>query len=660
MEIEVVPVNSAPVIDGGLDDPVWEKASRVEGFIQIRPIFGETSPMSTEVLVIHDQEALYVAFRCADGDPAAIAAAVTARDGDLESDDVVAVMLDPFRSGHAGYYFGANLLGTQFDGRLADNGRTVDDKWDATWQGAAALTETGWSIELAIPFRILRYGSGDDQTWGINFLRTVPRRLEASVWSGPGESEWRVSEFGALSGVNAPSGGAKWWEIIPYILGWVESGNDGDVEVGGDFRFRVRNRVSAELTFNPDFALIEADLERLNLTRFELLVPDKRPFFMEGAERFNQRIQQFYSRRIGDIDWGAKSTATAGRLDIIALGTRSEVDVETPDPEVLERDDAGYGVIRLQQGILSSSNVGLLAANRRLGGEDAGSVGVDTTLFFTERVGLTGQYLHSYGPEGSDGKAWFVRPAYDSANLHFHVRYTNLDEGILENFNTVGFLRDDNRKEFDTNVTRTFWFEDSTVEKLEAGINYNRYRGQDGALRSYLTDLDVSLAFTSRWNLFASYEDEFVTFDKGYWNTLTTLGGGYDNRAGRAFEVVVATGRNFDDDLWLYSAALAYRISEAWSLSGELTRLDLEPDLDGRSTWIQLLRSTYYFTPDLYAKLLYQTNTSIDKETVQVVTVWRFLPPFGQLQVAYQRGTSPLGETSEQGDTLFTKLAWVF
>jgi len=658
--MEAVPFESAPVIDGVLDDAAWEGASRVEGFIQIRPFFGEASPMPTEVLVGHDQEALYIAFRCADDDPAAIAAAVTARDGHFENDDVVVVMLDPFRSRNAGYYFGTNLLGTQFDGRLADNGRTVDDKWDATWQSAAVRTETGWSVEIALPFRILRYAAGDDRTWGINFLRTVPRRLEASVWSGPGESEWRVSDFGALAAVDAPTGGGKWWEIIPYVLGWVESGGDADVQAGGDFRFRIRNSVFAELTINPDFALIEADLERVNLTRFELFVPDKRPFFMEGAERFNQRIRQFYSRRIGDIDWGAKVTATAGRLDIIALATRSELDVETPEPEVLVREDADYGVIRLQQGILSSSNVGFLAANRRLGGADAGSVGVDTTLFFTERVGLTGQYLRSHGPVGSNGDAWFVRPAYDSANLHFHVRYTNLDEGILEKINAVGFLRDDNRKEFDTNLTRTFWFEGSAVEKLRSGINYNRFRGQDGTLRSYETDVNVSLAFTSRWNLWGSYEDEFIRFEEDFWNNLATLGGGYDNRAGRSYEVSVSTGRNFDDDLWLYEGALAYRISEAWNLSYELTRLDLEPDLAGRSTWIHLFRSTYYFTTDLYAKLLYQTNTSIDKETVQAVVVWRFLPPFGQLQVAYQRGTSPLGEASEQGDTLFTKLAWVF
>jgi hypothetical protein len=632
-----------------IDDPAWSGATAVEGFVQIRPFFGEPAPMSTAVLVGHDDEA-----------PDRIAATVTARDGEFQADDSVVVMLDPFRSGHAGYYFGTNSLGTQFDGRLANNGRTVDSEWDTSWRSAAAAGVDGWTVEFAIPFRVLKYAAGGDQIWGINFLRTFPRRLETSVWSGPGESEWRVSEFGHLASLDAPVGGSKWYEIIPYVLGTLESGGETDGQVGGDLRFRVRNSAFAELTINPDFALIEADVERINLTRFELFIPEKRPFFMEGSERFSQRIRQFYSRRIGEIDWGAKATATMGRLDVIALATQSELEMVGPDPESVAREDADYGVIRLQHGIFKSSNVGLLAASRRHRGEEAGSVGVDTTLFFTDRIGFTGQYLRSHGPAGSDGAAWFVRPAYDSSNLHFHGRYTNLDEGIKEDINAVGFLRDDNRREYDTNLTRTFWFEDSAVEKLKSGVNYNRYYGQDGTLRSYETDVEVDLAFTNRWNLEVEYEDEFERFEEDFWNHLATLECGYDNRAGKSFSLAASTGRNFDDDVWLYEGKLGYRVSDAWNLSYELTRLDLKPDLEGRSTWIHVFRTTYYFTTDLYAKLFFQTNTAIDKENVQALLVWRFLPPFGQLQIAFQSGTSELGERSEQGDTLFTKLAWVF
>jgi len=296
-----------------------------------------------------------------------------------------------------------------------------------------------------------------------------PRRLETSVWAGPGESEWRVSAFGAVSALVPPSGSAKWWEIIPYVLGTVESGGKTEGKVGGDVRLKVKSRLIADLTINPDFALIEADVERVNLTRFELFVPEKRPFFLEGNERFEQRIRQFYSRRIEDIAWGAKAAGTVGRVDFVALATGAEMEVPPGDAEVDDRTDADYGVVRMETAIMKSGNVGFLAANRRALGEDAGSVGLDTTLFFTERVGFTGQYLRSHGPAGEDGAAWFVRPAYDSSTLHAHVRFTNLDQGILDDINAVGFLQDDNRREFDTNVTRTWWLKESAVEQLEAG-----------------------------------------------------------------------------------------------------------------------------------------------------------------------------------------------
>jgi hypothetical protein len=657
-ELTPVRLETPPTIDGRLDDPVWENAAEAEGFWQIHPIHGEPSPLTTVVHLGYDDEALYVAFRCEDEETDRIAASITRRDGDLEADDVVVVMFDTFQDGDSAYYFGTNLLGTQFDGTVANNGRTVDDRWDAAWQNASVAIDTGWTAEFRIPFGVLRYASGDDASWGVNFQRIQPRRLEISVWAGPGEFEWRVSVFAAMTGWSPPRATSKWWQVIPYILGVAAEGGERDAEVGGDVRLRYRSALIADLTVNPDFALVEADVEQINLTRFELFIPEKRPFFLEGNERFEQRIRQFYSRRIEDIDWGAKGTGTVKSIDFIALGTQGQL--MDLDPEGLETDfDADYGVVRLQKSVMGSGNVGFLAANRRLEGDNAGSVGLDTTLFFTEKLGFTGQYMQTHGP-GENGAAWFVRPAYDSTNLHFHVRYTNLDPGILDDINAVGFLRDDNRREFDTNLTRTWWFRESAAEMFRAGVNYNRFYGHDGVLRAYETRLSARTEFTSRWRLRIEYEDEFQRFEEDFHNRIATLAFGYDNREGRSFEIAVSQGENFGDDLWLYEAEVTFKISYASNLGYEMTYLDLEPDLEDRSTWITVFRTTYYFTTDLYTKLLFQTNSDIDKENIQLLTVWRIFPPFGSLQVAYQRGTSDLGEESTQGNTLFVKLAWVF
>jgi len=226
--------------------------------------------------------------------------------------------------------------------------------------------------------------------------------------------------------------------------------------------------------------------------------------------------------------------------------------------------------------------------------------------------------------------------------------------------NVIGFLRDDDRREFDTNGTHTFWFESGAFEKVKGGVNYNRYWSQEGVLRSWEFDAEVDIVFSSRWEVEISYVDEFELFEKEFHNSITSVEFGYDNRAGRSIVVGVGTGTNFDSDLELVKVEAEFKISDAWDFSYELTWLELDPDPEMESTWIHVLRSSYYFTNDLFVSLFVQTNSVISKENVQLLGVWRFKPPFGSLQIAYQRGTSEFGTPSEQGDTLFTKLSWVF
>jgi hypothetical protein len=648
-----------PVIDGVLDDAVWKTAEAVSGFVQFQPEFGVASPYKTVVLVGYTSETLYVAFQNFDPDLAKIAAAVTSRDGNLKRDDSVTVLIDTNHNRRTAYYFATNLLGVQTDGKIGDNGRVVDDRWDAAWECASSRADDGWTAEFSIPLRMLRFAGGEDASWGINFFRRVPRRLETSLWSGPGESEWRVADFGVLSGLDVSQQGLKKFAVIPY--GLVSSERDGDVETkfGGDIRIRIKSDLSADVTINPDFALIEADEEEINLTRFELSLEEKRPFFLEGIEVYDQRIRQFYSRRIGDITAGAKVVGgLGGGFEVAAIATRA--DLESEDDDTPSTTEADYTVFRLQRGVFGPSTIGLLAANRRVNGEDAGSLGLDMTLFFTETLGMTGQFLRSHGPTHDGAKGWFLRPAFDSDTTHFHIRYTSLDQGLRDNVNVIGFLKDDDRREFDTNFKHQFWFRNSAFENLEGKVNYNRYWSQEGVLRSWELDADIELVMTSGWQFELGYQDEFELFEKEYRNSLTSFELGYDNRQGRSAFLEFGTGTNYDSNLLLATLRAEFRISSAWGFQYEVTWLELEPDPELESTWIHVLRSSYYFTNDLFVSLFLQTNSVISKENVQLLGVWRFKPPFGSLQLAYQRGTSEFGEPSEQGDTVFTKLSWVF
>jgi len=658
LSISGVVLSQAPVIDGVLDDEVWAAAATVEDFKQFEPQFGVSSPFRTVVRVGMTADALYVAVSSFDPDPGKLSAAVTSRDGDLENDDSVTILLDTHHDRRTAYFFSTNVFGVQTDGKVADNGRVVDTKWDATWLCASKRSPQGWTTEFEIPFRMLRFSGGDDVTWGINFIRRIPRRLETSVWSGPGESEWRVSSFGQLTGLSIHPAEFKRFSFIPYALVVAESHKGFESKFGADLRFRITNDLSADLTINPDFALVEADVEEINLSRFELFVPEKRPFFLEGIEMYSQRIRQFYSRRIGDITGGGKIIGKLLGFEMAAIAARADLEVEQGD--TIARIDADYSVLRLQRGIFGSSTIGFLAANRDSRGENAGSIGLDTNIFFTEKLGMTAQILRAHGPENDGVIGWFLRPAYDSATTHFHIRYSDLDVGLRENVNAIGFLRDDDRQEWDSYLGHTLWFDTGVLEKINGGANYNRYTSQAGVLRAEETEVEVDFVFSSRWEAELAYVDEFRLEEQEFDNSIASVKIGYDNRAGRAIFAGFGTGENFGSDLNLAFVELQYRLSKAWDLSYELTWLELDPDPELESTWIHVFRTNYYFTNDLFLRLFVQTNSVISKENVQLLGVWRFMPPFGSLQIAYQKGTSEIGAPSEQGDSVFTKLSWVF
>jgi hypothetical protein len=650
-------VTEAPTIDGSIAEDEWPPPVLDQHLIQFDPEKGKPSPLRTTIHIAQTTEALYVAFAAYTADASPVAAAVTTRDDELDGDDSVALLLDTFLDGRSAYLFQANALATQLDGRIAENGRTVDLTWDSAWGSAAQRLGDRYTVEFEIPFEVLRFQPAEDRHWGISFLRTVPARLETAVWPAPAENRYRVSNFGILEGLELAQSSGKKWQLIPYALGVVDEDGKGDVEVGGDFRYKASSSLGLELTINPDFALIEADVEVINLSRFELRVPEKRTFFLEGSETYDQRIQQFNSRRIGDITWGAKAIGTLGKTSYSALVTSED---RASDDRAAGTDRADYGVLRVQQSLPRGSSLGLLVANRKLDGEHQGSVGLDSTLFFTDTLGLTAQLTHVHGLEGHGGLAWFVQPAYDSNTTHFHIGYTSLEKGIRRDINAIGFLRDDDRREWDTRFRRTFWLDSGAIERIETTADYERYTSQKDVLRGWEAQGEVEMVFRNQWELELEYTDGFELFEREFRNERLEVKAGWDSRKGLAVFGTVGKGENFDSDLSLYGLEAEWSVNDRFGLSYEVTRLELDPDPENETTWIHVFESSYFLNPDNFFKVFVQTNEAIDKTNVQGLWVWRFMPPFGSLQVAYQTGTSERGQVSDQGDTLFTKFSWVF
>jgi hypothetical protein len=651
-QLEARRAATPPVIDGVVGEQEWAGAAVADQFIQYEPQRGELSPFRTEALVLYDEDHLYVAFRAWDDEEPT--AQLTRRDAPMGDDDAVILLLDSHHDRQSAYFFATNLLGTQTDARVVNDGRTVDLNWDTAWQSAPGRTDYGWSIEIAIPFTSVKYKAGDDVSWGINLGRTRRRTLEVSFWSGPLDNRLRVSQAGTLAGLTiAPP--ARRHQIVPYGLGRLQENEDAYWSAGIDGRYEVTPEMTAFGTLNPDFALIEADQERVNLTRFEVYLPEKRQFFMEGDSLFQQRIRTFYSRRIEDVLGGAKVLGRLGAWTIHGLYSHAQ-QFEEGDEDFPSAD---YGVVRLQRDI-GTSNIGLIAANRTLEGVSHGSVGLDTTLFFTPTFGMTAQVVESYGQYDDGSMGWFVRPSYDSSTGHFHVRYTHLGQNFADNVNAIGFVRDDDRRELDSALEKTFWPQSGSFEQIEYSSNYNIYWSQQGDLRSWQIDQGVDVQLRNRWAFEVEYEEEYIVFEKDFQNRQLGLELGYNTREFESVAVTYTFGKNFDADFRLVGVEAAKKITDQLSVQYELEWLTLDPDPENESTWIHVVRATQFFTPDLFLNVFFQTNTSIDRNNVQAVFVYRYQPPFGTIQVAYQRGTAEFGERSDQGNTLFLKVTTVF
>ncbi|MBI4264124.1 MAG: carbohydrate binding family 9 domain-containing protein [Acidobacteria bacterium] len=636
-----------PVIDGIIGSDEWRTASRGDRFIQFQPNRGEPSPFHTVVYVQYDDERLYVAFEAHDAEP--LMGQMTERDAQLWNDDSVQIYLDTFHDARSGYYFMTNVLGTQLDGRIAEDGTSNDGTWDAPWDSAARRTDYGYAVEVAIPFSPLQYPAGDNVTWGVNFARTRRRSLERSYWAGPVDQWGRLSQAGDLVGLHLRPQTRR-HQLIPYALGQAQEGQPAEGAIGLDLRYAVTPQTSAYLTVNPDFATIEADQEEINLTRFELSLTEKRQFFLEGQELFNQRIQTFYSRRIGDITAGTKALGRQNGWTFALLATRGDI----------ERRGAAYTVARVQRDVSSRSNVGVLFANRSHAGVQQGSLGLDANLFFSDTFGFTGQLVRSHGRRDDGALAFFARPSYDSSTAHAHIRYTHLGDAVADNVNALGFIVDDDRRELDGAIEKTVWVTGGAVERVEYTSNYNAYWATRAAtLRSWQADQAVSIDWRNRLATGVSHTEEFKRFEKDFRNRKTGVELGFNTRAYESVRAGLTVGRNFEADFRLFTAAAVYKVTDMLSTEYELQRLTLDPDPDDDSTWIHVVRANQFFTRDLFLRLFLQTNSTIDRRNVQAVFVYRYRPPFGTMQVAYQRGTAEFGERSKQGHTLFLKLTAV-
>ena len=373
------PPNEVPppfTLDGRLDEPAWRAADSIVNLVTIEPEEGGVPAGQTIVKVLVSPTEVIIGVVCRDTNPAGIVAFSKTRDFDLELGDYVLIVLDPFQDGRSGYVFAVNPNGARFDGLVSSQGEDVNTDWDGIWEAATSRDASGWSAEIRIPIKSLSFKQGLT-SWGFNVQRRVQRLLETSRWAGANRDYkiYQTSHTGLLTDLPAFDLGLG-LTIRPGIIGNANRPapaadrvykSDGSL----DATKRLGPNLLGSLTVNTDFGETEVDARQTNLTRFDLLFPEKRTFFLEGADIFEfglgmgNDLVPFFSRRIGlqgqeqdllqiPITVGGKLNGRVGNTNLGALAVR------TRGVDTLQTD-ATMGVVRVKQNILSESSVGMIA-----------------------------------------------------------------------------------------------------------------------------------------------------------------------------------------------------------------------------------------------------------------------------------------------------------
>ncbi len=641
-------IGTPPVLDGRLPASEWPSDSFVSGLIQLRPHNGEPAEADLYASVASDGSALYVAFRAPLYGGEAPVAAVTGRDsGSLISDDLVGLVIDTFGDGRSGFGFYINALGTQADVRIANDAETTDDTWDAEWQVATAVSEAAWTAEILIPFRSLSYDP-DLREWGFNFGRQYPPRLEEAWWNGPVEKSFHVSRCGRLVGVPVPEP-LNPISVTPYLTvrhaetayGQFSSGWQGDA--GADIESDLGPQFTLNASLNPDFASVEGDREQINLSPFELSFPEKRRFFLEGNDLWSNRIRAFYTRRIGQIDGGAKLVGRTGHNTMAALAVREATLPDNPETAGNEyRPGSTWGVLRLRRDVLENSTIGLIGVNRHSTDGETGALGSDLYLNLTGDWYVTGQAIVSWPDPALESGAFFLRAERKTDIYDYHLRYTELGERFRNNVNEVGYIRDDDRRELDAAASYTWYPHGGPLQFLEYESNYNIYWSRsNGRLRNW--EIHQSCDLYLRNDLSFEYEGEFesqepdVRFDRHYFNRQHTFSLGYRTEEWASTSVSLSVGEWQDSDLTLWEASINRSLLEGLTASYSFVDLRLEPDPWEENAQIHIVRLEYAFTPDLYWRIFAQTNSGDDEVYLYSVFGWRYRPPFSAVYITWTR-----------------------
>ena len=682
--IRAVRIASPLRIDGELDEDVYATVEPISDFIQSDPHPGELATEKTDLWLFFDDQHLYVTCRCWETRPDHIIANEMRRDSSVlfGGNDNFVVNFDTFYDRRNGIMFGVNPIGGRNDGQ-ALNGQQYNGDFNPIWDFHVGRFEEGWTVEMAIPFKSLRYRPGREQTWGLVAVRQSKWKNEVSFLTkmppSRGHRAILESSLGAtVVGIEAPPRASN-LEVKPYAISSLTSDpaslppkvNDVDGDIGVDLKYGVTQTLTADFTYNTDFAQVEADEQQLNLTRFSLFFPEKRDFFLENQGTFsfggvatsgsmagqNEAPVLFYSRRIGleegrvlPIRVGGRITGRTGSFSVGAINIQSAGD------ESNRVRPTNFTVLRLKRDILRKSSVGALFTRRSVaqGGPGAnGAFGVDATLgFFANLFVYT--YWASTRTEGQDTDDSSYRVQLDYPGDRYGMQLEHLRVG--DHFNPeVGFVRrDDIRRNFAQLRFSPRPASSTRIRKYSGLASLAHIENGAGRLETQETDGEFAIELQNSDRFSAGYHGVYERLPAPFriTETLTIPVGGYEYSTARI-------GYSFGRQRLVSGIVLAeigtFYNGRRTVINVSQGRLSLLPQLSVEPTasvnWVDLdqgafrrtlvgSRVTYSVTPMMFVSALVQYSAGTNSLSTNARLRWEYRPG-SELFVVYndQRDT---------------------
>jgi len=686
-----LPEGVAPRIDGQLDDAAWQLAPAFGNFYQREPEVGALSTHRTEFRVLYDNSRIYVATWAYEPHEGGIVASELMRDAPLHKGDQVRVVFDTFHDHRNYFYFSTNPLGAMKDAFVSDNG-TMNFEWNAVWEVRTSTDEDGWYSEFEIPQSQLRFRDQDgEQVWGVNVMRIVMHNREESSFV-PLPREWGNPALGRASGGGLLLGlkdltPRRRLEFIPFLAPGITRNffagtpNDWRSEFGADLRIGLTQSLNADLTFNTDFAQVEADQEVVNLSRFSLFFPEKRQFFTEGAGTFSYGsprtggggrgggggggggggrgagpLSLFYSRRIGlssggqavPILGGGRVTGNPGAYTVGLLNIETDATISAAGDSVPR---ANYTVARIKRNVLNSSSIGVIALNRQglVGENDYNrSLGIDGVFTLPNNLQVTSLLAKTFSP-GIEDRDMAGVLSIDWTTDRFGVRGNYTD--IQEDFNAeMGFIP---RVDIRSSALGASWTPRPNwpgVRQLSVGGDIKYIDNHQGMLQSRERDLSVFLMRNDGGHFRAGFSSEYDVlispFEVGP-NTVAPGGYAFNSFSGsfgtdnsrRVFGGGRAEiGEYYGGNKRTLSANLNFLTQETLLFENNYTRnLITLPNSPTYVTNTLNTRVTYSVSPTLFLKAFVQYNDA-RKLTNLNLLIWSVYRPGSDLYIVYNQG----------------------